>query len=79
MEINQIVQLIEAHIPGSQAQVEGDGYHFEARVISAEFAGKSLVQKQQLVYGAVNDYIARGELHALTIKTYTPEEWAKLQ
>ena len=56
-------------------QVSGDGSHFEAIVISQDFAGKSLIQKQRLVMAAVREQIASGELHALSIKTYTPEEW----
>ena len=45
-------------------------------VIDPAFAGKSLLQKQRLVMDTVRDQIASGELHALSIKTYTPEEWA---
>jgi len=75
MEIRAIEQLIQAGIPGSQVQVTGDGSHFEAVVISNEFAGKSLIQKQRLVMATVREQIDSGELHALSIKTYTPEEW----
>ncbi len=54
--------------------VDGDGRHFEAVVVSSAFAGKSRVQRHQLVYQTLGDRM-REEIHALSIKTYTPEEW----
>lgn len=54
--------------------VSGDGTHFEALVVSPAFAGKSRVQRHQLVYQALGERM-RGEIHALSMKTYTPEEW----
>lgn len=56
--------------------VTGDGQHFEAVVVSDAFAGKSRIQRHQLVYGTLGDRM-REEIHALSIKTYTPEEWEK--
>ena len=79
MQPEEIQRLIEAGLPGSRAIVEGDGSHFQAVVVSDEFSGKSLVQKQKLVYATVNDKIASGELHALSIKTYTSDEWETAQ
>jgi acid stress-induced BolA-like protein IbaG/YrbA len=79
MTPEEIQRLIEAGIPDAQAQVTGDGYKFEAVVVSPAFEGLSLVKKQQMVYATVNDQIASGALHALTIKTYTPAEWQALQ
>lgn len=76
METSAIEQLISAGLADCQVQVTGDGSHFEAVVIGPAFAGKSLLQKQRLVMDTVRDQIASGELHALSIKTYTPEEWA---
>ncbi|MGC2167363.1 MAG: BolA/IbaG family iron-sulfur metabolism protein [Gallionella sp.] len=55
-------------------QVVGDGRHFEAVVVSDEFAGKSRVQRHQLVYKALGDRM-REEIHALSMKTFTPQEW----
>lgn len=54
--------------------VEGDGHHFEAVVVSNAFAGKNRVQRHQLVYQTLGDRM-REEIHALSIKTYTPQEW----
>jgi len=55
-----------------------DGVHFEAVVVSDAFAGKSRVQRHQLVYQTLGDRM-RQDIHALSMKTYTPEEWQKLQ
>jgi len=54
--------------------VAGDGHHFEAVVVSDAFAGKSCVQRHQLVYQTLGDRM-REEIHALSIKTFTPQEW----
>lgn len=56
--------------------VVGDGAHFEAVVVSAEFAGQSRVQRHQRVFRTLGDRM-REEIHALSIKTYTPDEWQK--
>ena len=76
METQAVEALINAGIPGAEVTVIGDGSHFEAIVISEAFAGKSLLQKQRMVMATVNAQIASGELHALSIKTFTPQEWA---
>lgn len=54
-----------------------DGTHFEATVVSPAFIGKNMVQQHQLVYAALGDRM-RAEIHALSIKTYSPEKWALL-
>jgi acid stress-induced BolA-like protein IbaG/YrbA len=77
MEIEAIEQLIRAGLPGAQVQVTGDGSHFEAVVVSAAFAGLTPIKKQRLVMDTVRPQIASGELHALSIKTLTPEEWGE--
>jgi acid stress-induced BolA-like protein IbaG/YrbA len=51
-----------------------DGQHFEAVVVSQEFAGKSMVQQHQMVYKALGDRM-RAEIHALSMRTFTPEQW----
>lgn len=56
--------------------VDGDGTHFEAVVVSDAFVGKNRVQRHQLVYQALGERM-RGEIHALSMKTYTPDEWQK--
>jgi acid stress-induced BolA-like protein IbaG/YrbA len=58
-----------------QLQVEGDGRHFDAVIVSADFEGKRLVARHQLVYKALGDRM-REEVHALSMKTLTPAEYA---
>lgn len=77
MEIIEVQEKIAAGLAGAEVRVTGDGSHFEAVVISPEFEGKSPVQKQKMVYATVNEHITSGELHALTIKAYTPEQWTQ--
>lgn len=74
---DEVKRLITDGLKDCEVNVRGDGSHFEAIVIGEIFAEMSLVAKQQLVYATVNDRIASGEIHALTIKTYTPAEWQK--
>ena len=54
--------------------VEGDGQHFSAVIVSPAFAGKSRIQRHQIVYAALGDRM-REEIHALSMKTLTPAEW----
>jgi acid stress-induced BolA-like protein IbaG/YrbA len=64
---------IEAGLACDQVEVKGDGQHFQALVVSVAFAGKSRVQRHQLVYKALGDRM-REEIHALSMQTLTPEE-----
>ena len=57
--------------------VEGDGAHFEAVIVSPEFEGKSRIQRQQMVYKALGGRMESGEIHALSMRTLTPEEWTR--
>ena len=80
MQAQDIQHLIEERLPGARAMVRGDdGVHFEATVISDAFAGKSLLQQHRLVYAALGERLEREEIHALSLKTYTPEAWQKRQ
>jgi acid stress-induced BolA-like protein IbaG/YrbA len=69
-----IKQGIEAGIAAERVEVVGDGQHFQALVVSGAFAGKSRVQRHQLVYAALGERM-REEIHALSMRTLTPEEW----
>ncbi len=74
---------VEAYIRQGLAcdyvQVMGnDGQHFEALIVSPQFAGKNMVQQHQLVYQALGDRM-RQEIHALSMRTFTPEAWARFQ
>ena len=71
----QLQSWIQDGLACEHIQVRGDdGQHFEALVVSAEFRGKMLVARQQLVYKTLGDKM-RAEIHALSMKTMTPEEW----
>jgi len=76
MHPDQIKELILAGMACDHLALDGDGQHFEALVVSAEFVGKSRVQRQQRVYQTLKEELASGELHALSFKTLTPEEWS---
>ena len=57
-------------------EVGGDGHHFEAVIVCEAFRGKNRVQQHQLVYKALGDRM-RQEIHALSMKTLTPDQWAR--
>ena len=68
-----IQQGIEANLACERVEVAGDGQHFQALIVSADFAGKNRVQRHQLVYAALGERM-REEIHALSMRTLTPEE-----
>jgi len=70
-----IESSIQAGLACERVEVAGDGQHFQALVVSAAFAGKSRIQRHQLVYAALGERM-REEVHALSMKTLTPEEFA---
>jgi acid stress-induced BolA-like protein IbaG/YrbA len=74
LDHNLIKQYIEAGLECEHVEVNGDGRHFEAIIVSPRFRGLSKVRQHQLVYGALGDRM-REEIHALSMKTLTPEEW----
>ena len=65
---------IETGLACEHVEVVGDGQHFQALVVSAQFAGRSRVQRHQLVYRALGERM-REEIHALSMQTLTPDEW----
>ena len=74
MDAQQIQQLIEAGLPGARAMVRGDdGVHFEAEVICAAFHGKLPLARHRMVYATLGERMG-GEIHALSLRTLTPEE-----
>jgi acid stress-induced BolA-like protein IbaG/YrbA len=74
MNADQIRQLIEAGLPGSRADVQGDdGVHFEATVVSDAFRGKLPLARHRMVYATLGTRMG-GEIHALALRTLTPDE-----
>jgi acid stress-induced BolA-like protein IbaG/YrbA len=74
----EVQAYIEQGMRCDLVQVAGDGHHFEAVIVSPEFRGRSRVQQHQIVYRVLGDRM-REEIHALSMQTYTPEDWAARQ
>jgi acid stress-induced BolA-like protein IbaG/YrbA len=71
----QVQTMIQERLSNAEVKVVGDGQHFEAIIISPDFAGKTRVKQHQIVYGALQSELASETIHALSLKTYTPEAW----
>jgi acid stress-induced BolA-like protein IbaG/YrbA len=71
---DDIKRYIEEALPCEHIEVSGDGQHFEALIVSEAFRGKSRVQQHQLVYKALGERM-REEIHALSMRTLTPEDF----
>jgi acid stress-induced BolA-like protein IbaG/YrbA len=79
MTPHEIEQLIRAHLPDTTATVQStDNVHFDAVVVSPSFTGKRTLQRHRLIYGALGSSIG-GDIHALSIQAYTPDEWSARQ
>mgnify|MGYP000072152761 CR=1 FL=1 len=73
---DQVEAMIKVEIPDAQVQVlTSDGEHYEVIVVSPVFEGKRLVQQHQLVYNAIQTEMLSGAIHAMAVKTYTPQAW----
>jgi acid stress-induced BolA-like protein IbaG/YrbA len=75
LQPDEIKTYIQDGLECNLVEVNGDGHHFEALIVSPAFRGKSKVQQHQLVYRALGDRM-REEIHALSMTTLTPEEWS---
>lgn len=74
----QVEEMIKTQIPDAQVQVQdltGGGDHYQVIVVSSQFEGKGLVQQHQLIYGALQQAMSSEAIHALALKTYTPQTW----
>jgi acid stress-induced BolA-like protein IbaG/YrbA len=76
MTAEELQSLIAAGLPCEHLQVEGDGRHWAAVIVSAQFEGKRLIQRHQRVYATLGARMHTDEVHALSMKTFTPAEWA---
>lgn len=77
MTAEQLQQLISAGLPCDVCQIEGDGRHWYATIVSSAFEGKRPIQRHQQVYATLGSRMHTDEVHALSMKTFTPAEWAK--
>ena len=76
MTAAELTSIIQAGFPCTHIALEGDGRHWHATIVSAEFEGKRLIQRHQRVYATLGAKIQNDEVHALSMKTLTPAEWA---
>ncbi len=77
MENNEIQAVLMQALSLDEVHVSGDGSHFQVIAVSDIFEPMSRVKKQQAVYAPLMEYIADNRIHAVSIKTYTPAEWAR--
>lgn len=78
---DQVEAMLKAALPDAQVQVQdltGTRDHYQVIVVSSEFEGKSMVKQHQMVYGAVQEAMSSEAIHALSMKTYTPEAWQQV-
>lgn len=75
MDAATVKALLLNHLPDCEFHVQGEGSNYDITAVGEVFEGLRPVKKQQLVYGALNDEIASGAIHAVNIRTLTPAEW----
>jgi len=76
MTAEELQSLIATGLACEHIEVTGDGRHWEALVVSPEFEGKRLIQRHQRVYATLGARMHTDEVHALSMRTFTPAEWA---
>ena len=77
MTSDQLETIIAQQLPCQHLSVEGDGRHWYATIVSDQFEGLRLIQRHQKVYATLGQKMQTDEVHALSMKTYTPSEWAQ--
>jgi len=79
MNRDEVIALIKVDFPDAEILVDGEDCNFSCIVVSPAFEGLGLLQKQKAVLATVKEQITRGELHAMSVKAYTPEQWAEVR
>jgi len=79
VDSTQVQQILEQALDLQELHVKGEGSHYEVVAVDACFATMGRVKKQQMIYAPLMEYIQRNDIHAVSIKAYTPEEWARDQ
>jgi acid stress-induced BolA-like protein IbaG/YrbA len=79
MQAQELQTIISGGLNCQHIEVDGDGRHWSAVIVSPEFEGKRLIQRHQRVYATLGTRMHTDEVHALSMKTYTPAEWAALE
>jgi acid stress-induced BolA-like protein IbaG/YrbA len=76
MTADELKNIIAAGLPCEHIELDGDGRHWSAVIVSPEFEGRRLIQRHQRVYATLGARMHTDEVHALSMKTFTPAEWA---
>ena len=76
MTSEELQTIISAGLPCDHLDLSGDGHHWYATIVSSAFEGKRLIQRHQQDYATLGGRLQSDEVHALSMKTYTPAEWA---
>ncbi|MCK7546099.1 BolA/IbaG family iron-sulfur metabolism protein [Marinobacter bryozoorum] len=79
MQPQDVAERVRQELPDCEIQVQNDGNHYLVVAIGDRFEGMSPVKKQQLIYGALREQLDDGTIHALTIRAFTPAQWAARQ
>jgi stress-induced morphogen len=82
LEIADLSRRIRTALTDADVEISdmtGTGDHFEARVVSAAFGGKTMVEQHKMVYAPLKDLLESGVLHALSLRTFTPDQWQRYQ
>jgi acid stress-induced BolA-like protein IbaG/YrbA len=79
MTADELKSIISTNLKCEHIELEGDGQHWYATIVAEEFEGKRLIQRHKLVYATLGEKIQTNEVHALSMKTYTPREWQAQQ
>ena len=79
MQASELQTIIAGGLDCDHIEVDGDGRHWSAVIVSPEFEGKRLIQRHQRVYATLGSRMHTDEVHALSMKTFTPTEWAAQQ
>jgi acid stress-induced BolA-like protein IbaG/YrbA len=77
VDSTKVQELLQSALNLEELIVKGEGSHYEVIAVDAQFEGMSRVKKQQTIYAPLMEYIQRNDIHAVSIKAYTPEEWAR--
>ena len=76
MTSEELQNIIAAGLPCEHLELSGDGSHWYATIVSSTFEGLSRIKRQQRVYATLGNRMQTNEVHALSMKTFTPAEWA---
>jgi monothiol glutaredoxin len=79
LSVSQVTQMVQQGIEDAKVMIEGEGCDLSITVVSAQFNDLTTVKKQQLVLATLKDPLASGKLHAVSVKAFTPDEWAEKQ